>query len=94
MDVVQTTSDDAERSKPYPDIFQAAAKKLGLPPDQVVAVGDTPYDAIAATRAGITPVGVRCGGFADADLTGAGCVALYQDPADLLMRFAGSPLDG
>ena len=86
MDVVQTTSEDVEKSKPHPDIFVAALKKLGLPAGDVVAVGDTPYDAEAAVRAGITPVGVLCGGFAAEDLQKAGCVALFRDPADLLGR--------
>ena len=92
MDVAQTTSEDAERSKPHPDIFRAALDKLRLPAGGVMAVGDTPYDAAAAVRAGITPVGVLCGGFAAGDLTKAGCVALYRDPADLLARLDGSPL--
>ena len=86
MGVVQTTSEDAEKSKPHPDIFVAALKKLGLPAGDVVAVGDTPYDAEAAVRAGITPVGVLCGGVAAEDLQKAGCVALFRDPADLLGR--------
>lgn len=86
MDLVQTTSEDAAKSKPHPDIFKAALDKLGLPAGEVVAVGDTPYDAEAAVKAGITPVGVLCGGFAAADLTKAGCVALFRDPADLLAR--------
>lgn len=92
LGLVQTTAEDAERSKPHPDIFQAALKKLGLPPNQVVAVGDTPYDAEAALKAGITPVGMLCGGFPADDLTRAGCVALFQDPADLLARLHGSVL--
>ncbi len=93
LDLVQTTSEDAERSKPHPDIFQAALDKLGAEPDGAVAIGDTPYDAIAAVKAGITPVGVLCGGFPADDLRGGGCVALYDGPADLLARYAGSPLD-
>ncbi len=92
FDLVQTTSSDAERSKPHPDIFQAALDRLGLPGEQVVAVGDTPYDATAARQAGITCVGLLCGGFAEADLRDAGCVAIYDDPADLHARLAGSPL--
>ena len=94
MDLVQTTSEDAARSKPHPDIFTAALERLGLPAGDVVAVGDTPYDAEAAVKAGVVPVGVLCGGFAAADLTGAGCVALFRDPADLLARLDGSPLGG
>ena len=92
LDLLQTTSDDAERSKPHPDIFQAALAKLGLPAGDVLAVGDTPYDAEAAVRAGITPVGVRCGGFDPVGLTRAGCIALFDDPADMLAHAAKPPL--
>ena len=94
FEMAQTTSADAERSKPHPDIFQAAAERLGLPPGRIIAVGDTPYDATAAKQAGIACVGLLCGGFAEADLREAGCVAIYADPADLHARLAESPLAG
>jgi HAD superfamily hydrolase (TIGR01509 family) len=81
-------SDDADRSKPHPDIFHVSLGKLGNPdPATVTAVGDTPYDAEAATKAGITAVGVLCGGFPEKDLRKAGCVAIYRDPAELLQRY-------
>src|SRR3954471_10094418 len=80
-----TSSDDAERSKPFPDIFAAALKQLpGLNPSDAVVVGDTPYDAEAARTAGMKTVGVLCGGFAEDALRSAGCVAVYRDPEDLL----------
>lgn len=85
-----TTSEDAERSKPYPDIFLAALD--GLPPDQAMVVGDSPYDAEAAGKAGLRTIGLLCGGFAAGDLREAGCIALYRDPADLLARYDDSPL--
>lgn len=88
-----TSADDAERSKPHPDIFQAALKKLGgIARDAVVVVGDTPYDAEAASKAGLATVGVLCGGFPEADLSAAGCIAIYRDPQDLLEGYASSPL--
>jgi len=91
---VETSSDDASRSKPHPDIFHAAMAALGgdLDPTRVVVVGDTPYDAEAAGKAGLRTVGVRCGGFPDADLLAAGCIALFDGPADLLANFERSPL--
>jgi HAD superfamily hydrolase (TIGR01549 family) len=90
----ETSSDDVERSKPHPDIFQAALAVLGgVLPSEAVVVGDTPYDAEAAGKAGLAIVGVRCGGFPESDLRAAGCVAIYQDPADLLARFDQSPLN-
>ncbi len=86
----ETSSDDAESSKPDPDIFEAAMKKLGNV-DSVLVVGDTPYDAIAAGKAGLRAIGVRCGGFSDESLTGAGCVALYDGPADMLAQMGQLP---
>jgi HAD superfamily hydrolase (TIGR01509 family) len=84
-----TTSDDAERSKPDPDILTAALEKSGSPPDRAIMVGDTPYDIEAASRAGIATVALRCGGWDDANLKGA--IAIYDDPRDLLARLRESP---
>lgn len=92
VDVV-TTSDDADRSKPHPDIFEAVLKKLpGVAKDAVMVIGDTPYDAQAAAGAGLSTIGVLCGGFPEAELSAAGCVAIYRDPQDLLDGYARSPL--
>lgn len=89
----RTSSDDADRSKPHPDIFAAALNDLGSPrPEDVVVVGDTPYDAEAAAKIGLRTVGLLCGGFRKAQLRAAGCVAIYRAPADLLARFDQSPL--
>lgn len=90
---VATSSDDADRSKPHPDIFAAALKKLaGTPTKAILVIGDTPYDAEAAAKAGLRTIGVLCGGFPEADLSAAGCVAIYRDPQDLLDGFEHSPL--
>ncbi len=92
VDVV-TSSDDAERSKPHPDIFDAAIAKLdGIDKSEMIVVGDTPYDAEAARKAGLPTIGVLCGGFPEAELSAAGCVEIYKDPQDLLDGFARSPL--
>ncbi|MBA2572738.1 MAG: HAD family hydrolase [Gemmatimonadetes bacterium] len=90
-DLIQdaTSADDAEESKPDPDIVLAALKQAGFPPEEIVMIGDTPYDVEAATRAGVRIVGVRCGGWGDQDLQGA--IAVYDDPADLLDRYDESP---
>lgn len=87
-----TSSDDAENSKPDPDIVHAALGRLGHPPEKVLLLGDTPYDVEASRRAGIRVVALRCGGWGDADLKGA--VRIYDDPADLLARFDESPFVG
>ncbi len=57
-DIGDSTADDAKRSKPHPDIFQATLKKLGHPCSKVLALGDTPYDAETAGKAEIWTVGV------------------------------------
>jgi HAD superfamily hydrolase (TIGR01509 family) len=83
-----TSSDDAERSKPDPDILQAALKDIGLPPHEVILLGDTPYDIEAARKAGMRVVALRCGGWRDEDLPAD---AVYADPQDLADRFDKSP---
>lgn len=85
-----TSASDVEDSKPDPDVIQAALGKLGLPPEQALMIGDTPYDIEAAAYAGVRTIALRCGGWEDAGLTGA--IAVYDDPADLLTQFAASPL--
>ncbi len=89
----ETSSDDAKRSKPYPDIFQAAMAKLhGVEAREAMVVGDSPYDAEAAGKIGIRTIGVRSGGFPDEQLRAAGCVEIYDDCADLLANYAQSAL--
>ncbi|MDQ3257346.1 MAG: HAD family hydrolase [Acidobacteriota bacterium] len=89
----ETSADDAEKSKPHPDIFEAALAQLAdIEPEEAVVVGDTPYDAEAAGKIPLRTVGVLCGGWSEDELRAAGCIAVYRDPADLLARFDGSPL--
>lgn len=90
--VTATTSiDDVEHSKPAPDIFRAALRKLGcVAPADAVVIGDTPYDIEAAAAAGIAAIAVRSGGFADLDLVGA--AAIYDDVKSLLANLPASPL--
>lgn len=85
----KTSADDAENSKPDPDIIQAALKRLKLPAPEVLMVGDTPYDIEAAAGAGVRTVAFRSGGWTDAGLKGA--IAIYAGPWDLLDRFDTSP---
>jgi phosphoglycolate phosphatase-like HAD superfamily hydrolase len=89
---VTTSSDDVEESKPAPDIFEAVLKKLGVEGHDAVAIGDTPYDAEAASEAKIAIVGVLCGGFTESSLRQAGCVQVYPGPAALLACFGDSLL--
>jgi HAD superfamily hydrolase (TIGR01509 family) len=82
------SADDAERSKPHPDIFQAALEDLtNVAPDEAVVVGDTPYDVIAANKAGIRSIGLLSGGFTEDVLREAGAVEIYDNAADLLEHY-------
>jgi HAD superfamily hydrolase (TIGR01509 family) len=85
-----TSSDDAEESKPDPDIVHAALKQAKAPPEAAIMIGDTPYDVEAAGRAGVRVIAFRCGGWTDPDLKGA--IAVYDGPADLLAKLEQSPL--
>jgi HAD superfamily hydrolase (TIGR01509 family) len=87
-----TNSDDADASKPAPDIVEAALEKAGEAAANVVMIGDTPYDVAAALRAGVPIIGVRCGGWTDDDLRGA--AAVYDDPAAILRDYDRSILAG
>ncbi|MFL6229628.1 MAG: HAD family hydrolase [Pyrinomonadaceae bacterium] len=89
----EASKDDAAKSKPHPDIFAAALARLGdVEAFEAVVIGDTPYDAQAAGKINLKTVGVLCGGFPEAELRAAGCVAIYRDPADLLARYEQTPL--
>jgi HAD superfamily hydrolase (TIGR01509 family) len=84
-----TTSDDAERSKPDPDIVVAALETSGSLPHRAIMIGDTPYDIEAAGRAGLATIAFRCGGWDDATLQDS--IAIYDDPQELLDRLSQSP---
>ena len=89
----ESSKDDAEKSKPHPDIFEAALSLLGDPPaERVIVFGDTPYDAEAAGKAGLRAIGFLSGGFPREELRAAGCVRIYEGAADLLARYDSSPL--
>lgn len=86
----KTSADDAENSKPDPDIVSAAVARAKVRPDQALMLGDTPYDVEAATRAGVDIIAVRCGGWGDKDLRGA--IAIYDDARELCLKFDKSPI--
>lgn len=89
----ETSFDDAAKSKPHADIFEAALAELGDPARaEVLIVGDTPYDAEAAAKAKLRTIGLLCGGWTEADLRNARCIAVYRDPADLMAHYEESPI--
>jgi phosphoglycolate phosphatase-like HAD superfamily hydrolase len=88
-----TSADDAEHSKPCPDIFEAALARLdGIAPHEAIVIGDTPHDAVAAAAAGMHMIGLLSGGFSEETLRENGALAIYEDVADLLQRYESSPL--
>jgi HAD superfamily hydrolase (TIGR01549 family) len=85
-----TTSADVEETKPEPDLVQAALAKAGT--EEAVMLGDTPWDAKAAARAGIETVGVLTGGFAEPELRDAGAVAVFESVSELRSSLDATPL--
>ncbi|MCM8749607.1 HAD family hydrolase [Thermomicrobiaceae bacterium CFH 74404] len=83
-DVPVVTRDQVRHAKPDPDLFLAAAERLGVPITEAVVVGDSIWDMLAARRARALGVGLLSGGYGQAELEVAGAYRVYQDPADLL----------
>jgi len=84
-----TSAGDVEETKPAPDPVESALEQVGCRPEEVIMLGDTPYDVEAATAAGVRIIAVRCGGWSTEELKGA--AAVYDDPADLLQSYSESP---
>ena len=80
------TRDDVQHAKPDPDLWLAAAARLGVAPESAVAVGDSVWDLLAARRARALGVGLLTGGYGQEELERAGAYRVYEDPADLLLH--------
>ena len=78
------TRDQVSRAKPDPDLFLAAAERLGVDIADSVVVGDSVWDLLAARRARALGVGLLSGGYGADELERAGAYRVYEDPADLL----------
>jgi HAD superfamily hydrolase (TIGR01549 family) len=85
-----TTSGDVERTKPYPDLVNAALERAGT--DRAIMVGDSIWDCRAAENAGVDTVAVLTGGFSDSELLEAGAVIVFQSIRELRERLAWTPL--
>ncbi len=83
-DVPIVTRDQVEHAKPDPDLFLAAAARLGMALSDSVVVGDSVWDLLAAQRARALGIGLLSGGYGQDELERAGAYRIYQDPADLL----------
>jgi len=80
------TRDQVLHAKPDPDLFVAAAERLGVNIEHSIVVGDSIWDLLAARRARALGVGLLAGGYGRAELETAGAYRVYEDPADLLLH--------
>jgi HAD superfamily hydrolase (TIGR01549 family) len=87
-----TTADDAEHTKPAPDVLNAALERTGLSADRAIFVGDAVWDGHAAAKADVRFLAVTCGGTPEQELRSSGAVDVFRDPAELLDRFDESDL--
>lgn len=89
----ETSSEDVEKSKPHPDVFAAVLARFpSVTPNEVVVIGDTPYDVEAAKKLRLPTIGLLSGGWSVDQLKRAGCHAVYKDPAELLKLYDQSML--
>lgn len=87
------SADDVKHSKPAGDIFAGALAKVPpLPASETVAIGDTPYDIVAADKCGIKTIGLLSGGFSKKELEEAGAIAICASVQELLANLEASPL--
>ncbi|HET6588176.1 MAG TPA: HAD family hydrolase [Oleiagrimonas sp.] len=78
------TRDQVRYAKPDPDLFLAAAERLGVDISRSLVIGDSIWDMLAAQRARTLGVGLLSGGYSAEELQKAGAFRVYADPADLL----------
>jgi HAD superfamily hydrolase (TIGR01549 family) len=81
---VVITGDDVAKAKPSPDVFVAAADRLGIPVENCIVVGDSIWDMLAAGRRRALAVGLLSGGYSQSELEQAGAFRVYTDPAGML----------
>ncbi|MFF7374747.1 HAD family hydrolase [Streptomyces massasporeus] len=86
------SADDVDEGKPAPEPVEHALELAGVPAERAVFIGDTVWDMLAGSRAGVRCLGVLCGGIPRADLEDSGADAVYADPADLLSALGDGPL--
>jgi HAD superfamily hydrolase (TIGR01549 family) len=83
-DLPFTDASGVDSSKPAPDLLLASCTEAGIDPTRAIMVGDSTWDALAAGRAGMQAIAVRCGGFGDAALLGAGAKRVVDAPRQLI----------
>jgi HAD superfamily hydrolase (TIGR01509 family) len=88
-----TTSADVEKTKPEPDVVEAALEKLGRP-DGAVMIGDSVFDVEAAARAGLPTIGLLTGGFGRQELLDTGAAVVFPSLGELQESVGKTPLSG
>jgi HAD superfamily hydrolase (TIGR01549 family) len=83
---IVTTGDDVRKAKPSPDVFVLAAQRLGVPIENCIVVGDSPWDMLAAGRRRALGVGILAGGYSKGELEESGAFRVYADPAQMLLH--------
>ncbi len=78
------TRDQVKYAKPDPDLFLAAAERLGVPIENSVVIGDSIWDMLASRRCRALGVGLLSGGYGQDELERSGAIRVYEDPSDLL----------
>jgi HAD superfamily hydrolase (TIGR01509 family) len=86
--------DDVKNAKPSPDVFVAAAERLGVPIGDCIVIGDSTWDVLAAGRKSALGVGLLSGGYGQEELERAGAFRVYADPADLLVHIEDLGIPG
>ncbi len=89
-----TTSADVEATKPKPDLILAALEKAREKggDGEAVMVGDSTWDCVAAKAAGVETIGLRSGGFSEAELRDAGASMVFENVVELRERLDETPL--
>jgi HAD superfamily hydrolase (TIGR01509 family) len=85
-DATVVTRDQVRHAKPDPDLFLAAADRLGVDITESVVIGDSVWDLLAARRARALSIGLLSGGYGQEELERAGAYRVYKDPAELLLK--------
>jgi HAD superfamily hydrolase (TIGR01509 family) len=78
------TRDEVEHAKPDPDLFLAAAARVGVDIEHAFVVGDSVWDMLAAQRARALGIGLLSGGYGEEELDRAGAYRVFADPAGML----------
>ena len=81
---VVVTRDQVKHAKPDPDLFLAAAARLGAPIETAYVIGDSIWDMLAAARCRALGIGLLSGGYGETELQQASALRVYEDPADML----------